>query len=137
MTTVPASTAWGAYFFDIDPPAENRAISTPLNDVSFNSSMGIDSPLKKVVVPADRDDANKTNGPGSSQEPRQKAMLFSLGRRDRSFGFVVHAIGKGAVRIVEDEKLNCQFIVCERRQCTKLRRCPRKGEALYCDALAR
>jgi hypothetical protein len=53
-TTAPALTAIGANFLEMPLPAENRAMSTPSNERSFNSSITILSPRKSMVLPAER-----------------------------------------------------------------------------------
>jgi len=53
-TTAPALTAIGANFLEMPLPAENRAILTPSNECSFNSSITILSPRKSMVLPAER-----------------------------------------------------------------------------------
>ena len=47
-TTAPAFTAIGANFLEMPLPAENSAISTPLNERSVSSSMTIFSPRKSI-----------------------------------------------------------------------------------------
>src|SRR3569832_379189 len=62
-TTAPAFTAIGPYFLEIDPPAENSAMSTPSNDFSVSSWMTIFSPLKSIVLPTARALASATSLP--------------------------------------------------------------------------
>ena len=57
MTTAPESTATGAHFMEVDPPAEKRAMSIFLKDSSDTASTVISSPLKTILLPADRGDA--------------------------------------------------------------------------------
>ena len=45
-TTAPAFTAMGAYCLEMPLPAENSAISTPLKESSFNSSIVSSWPRK-------------------------------------------------------------------------------------------
>src|SRR5437868_7563905 len=53
-TTAPDLTAIGAYFFEMLPPAENSAISTPWKAWGVSSSTRIRSPRKSMVLPAER-----------------------------------------------------------------------------------
>src|SRR5436190_4058265 len=53
-TTAPAFTAIGAKFLEMPLPAENSAISTPLNEVAPSSSISMLSPRKLIVLPAER-----------------------------------------------------------------------------------
>ena len=58
-TTVhPTSEAMGAYFLEMEPPAEKRAMSTPLKDFSVSSSTVYSAPSKEYVRPAERADAS-------------------------------------------------------------------------------
>ena len=56
-TTAPAFTAWGAYSFDCEEPAEKRAMSTPLNASGPSLPMRMVSPLKVTVLPTERSEA--------------------------------------------------------------------------------
>src|SRR5690606_30231073 len=57
MTTAPDPTATGAHFFEVDPPAENNAMSIFLKDSSDTASTVISVPLKTILLPADRGEA--------------------------------------------------------------------------------
>ena len=76
-TTAPALTAMGANFFEMLPPAENSAMSTPSKDVSTNSSMTIFWPRKSTVFPAERALASARKVPTGklrrSMQPRNSA----------------------------------------------------------------
>ena len=53
-TTAPDFTAIGANFFEMLPPAENSAMSTPWKECGVSSSITIRSPRKSMVLPAER-----------------------------------------------------------------------------------
>ena len=48
----------GAYFFEVAPPAENSARSTPSNDASVSSVTVIDLPANGSFLPAERAEAS-------------------------------------------------------------------------------
>src|SRR6185295_16559505 len=54
-TTAPAFTALGANSRDALAPAENKAMSTPSNDLSVNSSTAIVLPPNLTVLPTERE----------------------------------------------------------------------------------
>src|SRR5665213_415761 len=58
ITTAPAATAAGANSLLIDPPAEKKAICTPLNASLVNSSTTMLLPSNSTVFPALRAEAN-------------------------------------------------------------------------------
>jgi hypothetical protein len=51
IITAPAAAAAGAYFFEIEAPAEESTISTPLNDFSVSTSTGQRLPRKTIERP--------------------------------------------------------------------------------------
>src|SRR3954466_3017231 len=53
-TTAPERTAIGANFFEMLPPAENRAMSTPSKERSSSSAITMGWPRKVKVWPAER-----------------------------------------------------------------------------------
>ena len=57
MTIAPAAANRGACAFDVAPPAENSAMSSPLGSAVAASSTTTSVPLQGSVVPADRADA--------------------------------------------------------------------------------
>lgn len=58
-TTVhPALGEIGAYFLEMEPPAEKRAISRLLKDLSVSSWTVFSLPSKEYLRPAERADAN-------------------------------------------------------------------------------
>src|SRR2546430_7863337 len=57
-TVAPARTAMGAKRFEVLPPAENSAMSTPLKLCSFNSRTGRLWPRNASILPAERAEAN-------------------------------------------------------------------------------
>src|SRR5262245_21437599 len=57
-TTAPFATAIGAYFFDVELPAENSARFTPSNEDSVSSSTVTNPPANGSFFPADRADAS-------------------------------------------------------------------------------
>ena len=59
-TTAPARAAMGPNSLLMPPPAENRAISTPSKESSFNTSTGISLPRKVTFLPKDRSEASGT-----------------------------------------------------------------------------
>ena len=62
MTVAPASANTGAHSREVEPPAENRAMSTSATDSGVTwvrSSTVISSPRNSRVVPAERGDAKK------------------------------------------------------------------------------
>src|SRR5660397_224351 len=60
-TTQPASRAMGAYSLETAPPAEKRAMSTPLKRSGDSSRHSTSSPLKASLFPAERSEANGTS----------------------------------------------------------------------------
>ena len=61
-TVAPAAANTGAHSREVDPPAENRAMSTSLTDSSVTwvrSSTVMSSPLNSSTVPAERGEAKK------------------------------------------------------------------------------
>ena len=58
MTVAPAAATTGARVFEVAPPAENSAISRPLQSAVAASSTVICRPSKSSERPALRDDAN-------------------------------------------------------------------------------
>ncbi len=71
-TTAPALTAMGAYFREVSPPAENRAISTPAKLSAVSASTVSGSPRNGRVLPAERWEASSLSLPtGKSRRARQ------------------------------------------------------------------
>src|SRR5579862_7110147 len=60
-TTAPLLTATGAKRLDVELPAENSPILTPLNASSVSSRTASGLPLNGSVLPAERADANNRN----------------------------------------------------------------------------
>ena len=65
MTTAPAAANTGASTFDVPPPAENRAMSTPVGSAVAASSTTTSAPRHGNVVPAERALAKKRTDPMS------------------------------------------------------------------------
>ena len=69
-TMAPAAAKRSACAFEVAPPAENRAMSSPLGSASAASSTVMDWPLKSIVFPAERAEAKSLrepiSNPGSS-----------------------------------------------------------------------
>ncbi|CAB4661212.1 unannotated protein [freshwater metagenome] len=59
ITTAPAAAYFGASAFEVEPPAENSAISMPVRSAVSASSTTISSPRKVSVLPAEREEAIK------------------------------------------------------------------------------
>ncbi len=57
MTTAPAAAYFGASAFDVAPPAEKSAMSTPVRSAVAASSTTISVPRQGSVEPADRAEA--------------------------------------------------------------------------------
>ena len=57
MTTAPAAATTGASSFEVAPPAENRAKSSPVKSAVAASSTTTSWPRQSSVRPADRADA--------------------------------------------------------------------------------
>ena len=58
MTTAPLAAATGAHCFEVLPPAEKRAMSTPLKESSLTARTSISSPLNTTFLPAERGEAS-------------------------------------------------------------------------------
>src|SRR5699024_5993844 len=69
-TVTPAAANRSAWAREVAPPAENRAMSSPLGSASAASSTVMGCPLKSMVFPAERAEANSLrvpiSNPGSS-----------------------------------------------------------------------
>jgi hypothetical protein len=73
MTVAPARTASGAKRFDVPPPAENSAMSTPAKLDSVSSRTGSASPRNGNVLPAERAEANSRScARGKRRSSRQR-----------------------------------------------------------------
>lgn len=57
-TVQPAAEAMGAYFLEMEPPAEKSAMSQPLKLSSVSSSTVYSTPSNVYFLPADRLDAS-------------------------------------------------------------------------------
>ena len=77
MTVAPARTASGAKRFEVPPPAENSAMSTPAKLDSVSSRTGSGSPRNGSVLPAERAEANSR----SSRE-REASLLEAADQLD-------------------------------------------------------
>src|SRR5256885_6947649 len=72
-TVAPARTAMGAKRFEVAPPAENSAMSTPLKLCSFNSRTASLWPRNVSVLPAERAEANsRSSDNGKPRSSRQR-----------------------------------------------------------------
>src|SRR2546430_1505841 len=72
-TVAPARTAMGAKRFEVLPPAENSARSTPLKLCSFNSRTVSCRPRNVSVLPAERAEANsRSSDNGKPRSSRQR-----------------------------------------------------------------
>ena len=75
MTTAPAAAYFGAMAFDVAPPAENSAMSTPEMSASAASSTTMSVPRHGSVLPAERDEARKrTRSIGKSRSSSRRRM---------------------------------------------------------------
>ncbi len=73
MTSTPAAANRGAWIFDIAPPAEKIATSSPLGSAVSASSTTTSSPRNGRVVPALRADAKKRiSAIGKSRSTRRR-----------------------------------------------------------------
>ena len=59
MTTAPAAANRGASSFEVPPPAEKIAMSSPLGSAVEASSTVMSRSPKRSVVPAERAEANR------------------------------------------------------------------------------
>src|SRR5947208_2307233 len=72
-TVAPARTAMGAKRFEVLPPAENSAMSTPLKLCSFNSRTGRRWPRNASILPAERAETNSgSTDNGKARSSRQR-----------------------------------------------------------------
>ena len=77
ITVAPALAADGANSNDRAPPAEKRAISTPLNELWSSFCTGISSPLKRNLFPTDRSDArNLISSTGKSRSSKTLIIIW-------------------------------------------------------------
>ena len=77
MTIAPCLTASGASALEIEPPAENSAISIPLKLSGVASSTVISSFLNLIFFPAERFEDNNFNSPIGNDFLSKISRIFS------------------------------------------------------------
>src|SRR3954469_2174517 len=76
MTVTPAAANFGASSFDVEPPAENSAMSRPLGSAVAASSMRTSTPSHGRVLPAERDEAkNRISSIGKARSARMRRII--------------------------------------------------------------
>ncbi len=75
MTVTPAAAKAGARIRDVPPPAENRAMSSPLGSASSASSTVMSAPSHGSVVPAERaEEKKRISSTGKFRSARMRRM---------------------------------------------------------------
>ena len=77
MTTAPALTATGANFWEIDPPALNKAKSTPSKTSAVSSRTSTGAPWNSSCLPADCAEASKVSWP-TGKFRRSSTRIISM-----------------------------------------------------------